>query len=199
MTIIGSTVHSAPQVAESAPGPRAGYLLGQRALPPGAGSGARRNRGAARPDARAPGGGSVRSRGCTRIPARLPGPFPRGHGAKGRLLPNNSDLHSRNNAGGEPRAAGREPESREAGSAAPPAREPTTYWRARVGGNATLGGEAIPRGKGTRPRGGRRTRGGEAGAHGRTAQRRPPAQLCSSSPVAVGKEAGATRPPPPAR
>lgn len=144
------------------PGAARGLPAGSARAPAG-----RRFGGAPKPR-RGPGptrerrGGSVRSRGCTRIPARLPGPFPRGNGAKGRLLPNNSDLHSRNNAGGEPRAAGREPESREAGSAAPPAREPTTYWRARVGGNATLGGEAIPRGKGTRPRGGRRTRGGEA-------------------------------------
>lgn len=106
------------------PGAARGLPAGSARAPAG-----RRFGGAQKPR-RAPGptrsrrGGSVRSRGCTRIPARLPGPFPRGNGAKGRLLPNNSDLHSRNNAGGEPRAAGREPESREAGSAAPPAREP---------------------------------------------------------------------------
>lgn len=68
----------------------------------------------ARPDSRAP-GGSVPSRGRTRLPARRPGPFPRG-----RLLANNGGLHRRHNAGGEP-------ESSEAGSAAPPAREPSPY------------------------------------------------------------------------
>lgn len=47
-----------------------------------------------------------------------------------------------------PGAAGREPESREPGSAAPSAREPSTLLERTSPGQATLGGEVIPRGRG---------------------------------------------------
>lgn len=110
-------------------GLRPGYLRGQRALPPGAGPGARRGGGAGPArlaGARRAPGGSVPFGRSTRIPARLPGRLPQENRAKGRLLPNNSTRHRRNNAG-------REPESREPGSAAPPAREPRTYLGTRVG------------------------------------------------------------------
>lgn len=149
----------------------------------------------ARPDRRALGGrrGSVRSGRRTRMPARLPACSPKS-GAKGRLLPNNSALHRRNNAGGEPRAAGREPESgaRLRGCSCA---QPASDRRARVAG----GREPRRAGAGPSPgaRGGRRARGGQA----RTAA--PPgtlaARLRGPSPVAAGREAGATRPPPRAR
>ncbi|XP_007469945.1 PREDICTED: collagen alpha-1(I) chain-like [Lipotes vexillifer] len=47
-----------------------------------------------------------------------------------------------------PGAAGREPESREPGSAAPSAREPSTLLERTSPGQATLGVEVIPRGRG---------------------------------------------------
>lgn len=135
----------------------------------------------ARSDSRAP-GGSVASRRRTRIPARLPGPLPQGSGAKRRLLPNNSDLYSRNNASGEE-------ESSEA--AAPRARDRTTYWRARV---RAAPGRSAPEGKGHEAG---RPVGVAARGEARTAEV-PGAQRRGPSPVAAGKKAGATRPPPPA-
>lgn len=126
----------------------------------------------ARPDRRALGGrrGSVRSGRRTRMPARLPACSPES-GAKGRLLPNNSALHRRNNAGGEPRAAGREPESgaRLRGCSCA---QPASDRRARVAGGegAAAGGSGAEPG---RPRGSPRE--GRPGAHGRAARdpRRP--------------------------
>lgn len=135
----------------------------------------------ARSDSRAP-GGSVASWSRTRIPARLPGPLPQGSGAKRRLLPNNSDLHSRNNASGEA-------ESSEA--AAPGAREPTTYGRARV---RAAPGRRDPERKGHEAG---RPVGVAARGEARTAEV-PGAQRRGPGPVAAGKKAGATRPPPPA-
>lgn len=135
----------------------------------------------ARSDSRAP-GGSVASWSRTRIPARLPGPLPQGSGAKRRLLPNNSDLHSRNNASGEA-------ESSEA--AAPGAREPTTYGRARV---RAAPGRRDPERKGHKAG---RPVGVAARGEARTAEV-PGAQRRGPGPVAAGKKAGATRPPPPA-
>lgn len=83
-------------------GPRPGYLRGRRALPLGAGRRARR--GPARRAGRTPGAPSSPS---PHSPAcALPGPRRQGRGAKGPLLPRNSDLHGRSNAGGEPKSRG---------------------------------------------------------------------------------------------
>lgn len=94
---------------------------GVSALPPGAGPGARRGGGAGptrgRSESAAEGGGGGAPSDSVAALASLraaPGPLPEENRAKGRLLPNNSALHGRNNAGGETREPrGREPESRE--------------------------------------------------------------------------------------
>lgn len=108
----------------------------------------------------AEGGGGGAPSGSVAALASLraaPGPLPEENRAKGRLLPNNSALHSRNNAGGETREPrGREPESRE--SPAPRLlrrASPVLYLRTRVGGKRRSGERWVPRGaegKGARVR-----------------------------------------------
>lgn len=78
---------------------------GVRARAPAGTGGAPRPWRRARPDSRAP-GGSVPLGRRTRIPARPPRLAPQENGAEGRLLPNNSAVHRRNNASGGPRGRG---------------------------------------------------------------------------------------------
>lgn len=106
-----------------------------------------RGRAEARPHSRAP-GGSVRFGRRTRMPARPPVRSPERTGQRGDCYPIIATCTVATMQAGprEPRAGNRKAEP---GSAASPAREPSTFLRARVGGRgATHGGRAVPRGWG---------------------------------------------------
>lgn len=174
-------------------GPRPGYLRGRRALPLGAGRRARR--GPARRAGRTPGAPSSPS---PHSPAcALPGPRRQGRGAKGPLLPRNSDLHGRSNAGGEPKSRGLgtgKPGARLRGSS----RAPAPYLLKDTGpGGKRRSGPSDPEGareKGHEPGAPRRSpHEGRRGAHARAAG----GPLAGPTPA--GNEVGATRPPPRAR
>lgn len=144
----GIKAHAPRACGPQSPQPgRAPVTSGVRARAPveARAGGAPKPRRRARPDSRALGGRRglsparpPRSHPCAPAPARSP----KRTGQKGLLLPNNSVLHSRNNASGEPESRGQGTGKREPGSVAPPAREPRAQGRARVRLKAAPKGEA---------------------------------------------------------